>query len=187
LGFGTRCRAKLHRSSITRRMQPAVCRFISAAIYEDRIESFADCANQRIDALGELTGTGIRYVLVAREGNARVWRGGRDEGSLVEDLLKGSAAYASTSWPTSGWASSTSPRARRRWCASSRWRHRSGRSAREPGVPVQQEPAECGGVTSAMFGGAGRNPALLNVRCGSAEQMRLLNALCWFVEMAGKV
>jgi uncharacterized protein len=27
-------------------------------------------------------------------------------------------------------------------------------------------------------------PTLLNVRCGNAEQMRLLNALCLFVEMA---
>jgi hypothetical protein len=36
----------------TRRMHPDVCRFISAAIYEDRLESFADCANQRVDAPG---------------------------------------------------------------------------------------------------------------------------------------
>jgi uncharacterized protein len=55
----------------TRRMHPDVCRFISAAIYEDLLESFADCANQRADAPGDLTGTGIRYVLVAHEGNTR--------------------------------------------------------------------------------------------------------------------
>ena len=30
------------------------------------------------------------------------------------------------------------------------------------------------------------SPALLEIRCRSAEQMRLLNALCLFVEMAGK-
>jgi uncharacterized protein len=29
------------------------------------------------------------------------------------------------------------------------------------------------------------SPALLNIRCRNAEQMRLVNALCWFVEMAG--
>lgn len=46
----------------TRWMHPDVCRFISAAIYEDRLESFTDCANQRIDAPGKLTGIGIRYV-----------------------------------------------------------------------------------------------------------------------------
>jgi superfamily I DNA and/or RNA helicase len=30
------------------------------------------------------------------------------------------------------------------------------------------------------------NPALLNVRCQDAEQIRLLNALCLFVEMGGE-
>ena len=30
------------------------------------------------------------------------------------------------------------------------------------------------------------NPALLNIRRKSAEQMRLLNALCLFVDMAGE-
>jgi hypothetical protein len=30
------------------------------------------------------------------------------------------------------------------------------------------------------------NPELLHIRCRNAEQMRLLNALCWFVEMAGE-
>ncbi|MGO9448026.1 MAG: hypothetical protein ACLQQB_04705 [Solirubrobacteraceae bacterium] len=43
--------------------------FNPAAIYEDRLESHAGCANQRIDAPGELTGTGVRYVPVEHEGN----------------------------------------------------------------------------------------------------------------------
>jgi hypothetical protein len=74
----------------TRRMHPDVCRFISAAIYEDRLESFADCANQCVDAPGELTGTGIRYVPVKHEGNTResVEEAERIRG-LVEDLLRG--------------------------------------------------------------------------------------------------
>ena len=41
----------------TRRMHPDVCRFISEAIYEGRLESFADCARQDIVAPGTLTGT----------------------------------------------------------------------------------------------------------------------------------
>ena len=28
-------------------------------------------------------------------------------------------------------------------------------------------------------------PELLHIRCRNAEQMRLVNALCWFVEMSG--
>jgi hypothetical protein len=30
------------------------------------------------------------------------------------------------------------------------------------------------------------SPELLHVRCRNAEQMRLVNALCWFGEMAGE-
>jgi uncharacterized protein len=141
----------------TRRMHPDVCRFVSAAIYEDRLESFADCANQRIDAPGELTGTGISYVQVAHEGNMResVEEAETIKG-LVEDLLKGgysrqtepaapspprrswssppttprSAACASTSRTGSRWAPSTSSRVRRRLCACFRWRRRAGRRSR---------------------------------------------------------
>ncbi len=61
-----------------------------------------------------------------------------------------------------------------------------GGDAQEPGVPVQQEPAECGGFVGAVLGVLVCNPALLKVRCRSAEQMRLLNALCLFVEMGGE-
>ena len=69
----------------TRRMHPDVCRFISKAIYDDRLESFADCANQRIDAPGRLTGTGIRYVPVAHEGNTRE---SPEEAKTIEGLIE---------------------------------------------------------------------------------------------------
>ena len=75
----------------TRRMHPDVCRFISQAIYEDRLESFADCANQRIDAPGRLTGTGIRYVPVAHEGNTR---SSPEEAEAIAGLDRGSAEGA---------------------------------------------------------------------------------------------
>ncbi len=55
----------------TRRMHPDVCRFISQAMYEGRLESAPECAAQRIDAPGQLTGTGVRYVPVTHEGNTR--------------------------------------------------------------------------------------------------------------------
>jgi hypothetical protein len=88
--------------------------FISAAIYEERLESFADCANQRIDAPRELA-------------------------------------------PAPG-----------------------------SGTFVQQESAECRRVTGTMPGRARVQPELLHIRCRSAEQMRLLNALLFVVEMAGE-
>jgi uncharacterized protein len=74
----------------TRRMHPDVCRFISKAIYEDRLESFAGCADQRIDAPGRLTGTGVRYVPVAHEGNTRASpEEAQTIAGFVDDLLEG--------------------------------------------------------------------------------------------------
>ena len=55
----------------TRRMHPDVCRFVSAAIYEDRLSSVDFCARQRIDSAGELSGTGIRSIAVNHQGNTR--------------------------------------------------------------------------------------------------------------------
>jgi predicted RecB family nuclease len=197
----------------TRRMHPDVCRFISAAIYEDRLDSFADCANQRIDAPGELTGTGIRYVPVAHEGNTRE---SVEEAEtikrLVEDLLKGE--YLQTNGRSGAITLEeimvVAPYNAQVSCL---------RERLPDGVRVGtvdkfqgQEAAVCF-FSMATSSGEGIprnleflfsrnrlnvavsrarclavlvcNPALLNVRCRDAQQMRLVNALCWFVEMSG--
>ena len=79
----------------TRRMHPEVCRFVSEAVYEGRLESAAECAAQRIDAPGKLTGTGVRYVPVEHEGNTRSSpEEAQAIAELVEDLLKGRYARA---------------------------------------------------------------------------------------------
>jgi hypothetical protein len=50
----------------------------------------------------------------------------------------------------------------------------------------EHEPAERGGFTGAVFGGVGLLPGATGGSVRSAEQMRLLNALCLFVEMGGR-
>lgn len=55
----------------SRRMHPDICRFISQAIYEDRLGPAEHCERQRIDASGELTGSGIRSIAVSHAGNTR--------------------------------------------------------------------------------------------------------------------
>jgi uncharacterized protein len=47
------------------RMHPDVCRYISSAFYEDRLESAEECAAQ-----GSSFGTGLRFVAVAHDGNS---------------------------------------------------------------------------------------------------------------------
>jgi len=55
----------------SRRMHPDVCEFVSEAIYEGRLRPGPDCERQRIDAPGELTGTGVRSIPIEHVGNSR--------------------------------------------------------------------------------------------------------------------
>jgi uncharacterized protein len=67
----------------TRRMHPAICRFISELAYEDRLESIDECANQTVTNSGVLSGSGLRWVPVEHEGN----RTSSEEEALVIDGL----------------------------------------------------------------------------------------------------
>jgi uncharacterized protein len=55
----------------TRRMHPDVCRFVSEAVYDGRLDSIEECANQDIEAAGGLTGTGVRSIALDHDGNTR--------------------------------------------------------------------------------------------------------------------
>jgi uncharacterized protein len=198
----------------TRRMHPDVCEFISKAIYEDRLESFSECANQGIAAPGELTGTGIRYVPVAHEGNMRESPEEAETiASLIDDLLKGQYLR------TDGTSGPLRPE-QIMVVAPYNAQVRCLRERLPAGVKVGtvdkfqgQEAAVC---FFSMATSSGEeiprnleflfsrnrlnvaisrarclavlvcNPELLHIRCKNAEQMRLLNALCLFVEMAGE-
>jgi uncharacterized protein len=198
----------------TRRMHPDVCEFISKAIYEDRLESFSDCANQRVDAPGLLTGTGIRYVPVTHEGNTRESpEEAQTIASLIEDLLKGQYTKQD------GTREPLEPE-EIMVVAPYNAQVRCLREHLAKGVKVGtvdkfqgQEAAVC---FFSMATSSGEeiprnleflfsrnrlnvaisrarclavlvcNPELLHIRCRNAEQMSLLNALCLFVEMAGE-
>jgi uncharacterized protein len=54
----------------TWRMHEDVCLFISHLAYDRRLRSQADCSRQRIDSVG-LSGTGLRYVPVEHRGNSQ--------------------------------------------------------------------------------------------------------------------
>jgi len=74
----------------TWRMHPDVCRFISLASYEGRLESAPHCADQRVDAPGIASGTGLRYLAADHWGNRTSSPEEVDlVGRLVADLLRG--------------------------------------------------------------------------------------------------
>ena len=54
----------------TWRMHPDVCGFISSLAYENRLGSEAGCSRQRIDSAG-LSGTGLRYLPIDHVGNSQ--------------------------------------------------------------------------------------------------------------------
>jgi uncharacterized protein len=53
----------------TRRMHPDVTEFISEVVYAGRLGAIDECSLRGLNAPGELTGTGIRYLVVRHEGN----------------------------------------------------------------------------------------------------------------------
>ena len=53
----------------TYRMHPDVCRFVSNAMYDGRLQPVDACARQRVDADGELSGAGVSMLAVEHEDN----------------------------------------------------------------------------------------------------------------------
>lgn len=198
----------------TRRMHPDVCRFISGAIYEGRLESFADCARQDLEAPGALSGTGVRYVRVAHEGNARqapeearaiaehvqtllggryVDAEGRGRPLVAEDVMVVSPYNAQVrclrEHLPDGVRVGTVDKFQGQEAAITFFSMATSSGAELPrnleflfsrnrlNVAVSRARALAVLVCS---------PELLHVRCRSAEQIKLVNALCLLVEMAAE-
>ena len=56
---------------VSYRMHPAICGFISHAVYDGRLTAAASTARHRVSAPGPLAGAGLRYLPVAHTGNGR--------------------------------------------------------------------------------------------------------------------
>lgn len=74
-------------------MHPDVCRFVSEAIYEGRLRWEPSCERQSIEAAGPLTGTGVRSIPVAHEGNTRE---STEEAMVVAEAIKSLAGASFT-------------------------------------------------------------------------------------------
>ncbi|HEY2202140.1 MAG TPA: AAA domain-containing protein, partial [Solirubrobacteraceae bacterium] len=196
----------------TRRMHPDVCRFISEAMYEGRLESAPECANQRIDAPGRLTGTGVRYVPVTHAGNTRSSiEEAQEIASLIEDLLKG--RYLQTDG-TNGCLEPKDIIVVAPYNAQVRCLREHLPDGLRVGTVDKFQGQEAAVCFFSMATSSGEeiprhleflfsrnrlnvavsraralavlvcSPELLHIRCRNAEQMRLLNALCLLVESA---
>jgi predicted RecB family nuclease len=69
----------------TRRLHPDLCRFTSEVFYEGRLSPEEWLARQRLEAGGELSGTGVRFVAVPHAGNRN---SSSEEAAAVERLVR---------------------------------------------------------------------------------------------------
>jgi predicted RecB family nuclease len=78
----------------TYRLHPDVCEFVSDLMYDRRLNSAPGREYQRVDATGDLTGTGLRWLPVEHEGRSQSSPEEADRiAEAIEPLLSG-AAYS---------------------------------------------------------------------------------------------
>ena len=197
----------------TRRLHPDLCRFTSEAFYEGRLESEARLAAQDVAAPPPLTGTGVRYVAAAHEGNSNE---SPEEAELVARLVRGLVEPGST------WTDADGARHDLRWddvLVVAPYNAQVARIERLlPDARVgtvdkfqgQEAPLSIYSMTTSSPEDAPRgmeflyslnrlnvatsrarclaavvaSPDLIRVRARTPRQMRLANALCRFVELA---
>jgi predicted RecB family nuclease len=196
----------------TRRMHPDICGFISEVVYEGRLEPFEACKRQRIDAPGELTGTGVRWIDVVHAGNTRQSpEEAQAIAARIDELLAGIYTNAD--------GDSAALRAHdivvvAPYNAQVRCLREQLPDGVQVGTVDKFQGQEAAVVFFSMASSSGEeiprnleflfsrnrlnvaisrarclavltcSPELLHIRCRSAEQMGLVNALCRLVEVA---
>ncbi|HEX7060041.1 MAG TPA: TM0106 family RecB-like putative nuclease [Solirubrobacterales bacterium] len=77
----------------TWRLHPDVCAFVSELMYDGRLRSAPGRERQRIDAEGELTGTGLRWLPVEHEGHSQSSEEEADRIAKAIEPLLNNATY----------------------------------------------------------------------------------------------
>ncbi len=194
------------------RMHPDVCRFISETSYEGRLHSVPECARQRIDSPG-LSGTGLRWLPVEHAGNRGASpEEAAAIAAEVASLIGGSYIDRDGREHRLGWDDvllvtpyNAQVRALRAAIPS-----RHARIGTVDKFQGQEAPVVFFSMATSSGDDLPRNleflfsrnrlnvaisraqsvavlvasPALLEIRCRTIDQMRMVNALCRFVEEA---
>jgi uncharacterized protein len=197
----------------TRRLHPDLCRFTSEAFYEGRLESEPWLSRQALACPGRLDGTGVRFVPVAHDANsnnspeeaavladlirelvgAGEWtdaEGRRESLSLDEVLVVApyNAQVAEIARALPGARVGTVDKFQGQEAPVSFYSMATSSPEEAPRgmeflyslnrLNVATSRARCLAVVVA-------NPALIRVRARTPRQMKLANALCRFIELAG--
>jgi superfamily I DNA and/or RNA helicase len=193
-------------------MHPDVCRFISETSYEGRLHAVPACARQRIASPG-LAGTGLRWLPVEHEGNrgSSIEEAERIAAEL-ELLVGGTFSDRDGRERRLGWDDVlvVTPYNAQVRCLAARLGPRA-RVGTVDKFQGQEAPVVFFSMATSSGEDLPRNleflfsrnrlnvaisraqslavlvasPKLLEIRCRTIEQMRMVNALCRFVEEAG--
>jgi uncharacterized protein len=197
---------------VTWRMHPDVCRFISEVAYETRLESAAECSRQLVGGEGPLSGTGLRYIPVEHSGNRtssveeaaaatvaygallrRTWtdREGKQRSLSAEDILVVAPYNAQVALLTNrlpqGARVGTVDKFQGQEAPAVIYSMATSSAAEAPrGMDFLYSLNRLNVAISRAQGLAILicNPALLDVKAHTPQQMRLANALCRLIEVA---
>ncbi|MCU1495036.1 MAG: protein of unknown function, putative recB domain, partial [Acidimicrobiaceae bacterium] len=197
---------------MTHRLHPSITRFISEIVYDGRLESEPDCERQAVSGGGPLSGSGLRFVPVEHRGNrtssleevavvkrcveqlvGRTWteRGGGSRPLDLDDILVVAPYNAQVNLLRSALPPGVRVGTVDRF---------QGQEA--PVVIISLAASSAEDVPRGMEFLYSLNrlnvavsrakglavlvcaPALLAAPCNSVEQLRLVNALCRYVELA---
>jgi predicted RecB family nuclease len=198
----------------TWRMHPDVCTFVSKVMYDGRLEPVEACAERRVEASGEVGGTGLRLVGVAHTANRQTAPEEAGEiAGIVKHLLGEGRLVGFDKRPTDRVTLDdiliVAPYNAQVRCL---------RAALPDGTRIgtvdkfqgQEAPIVLFSMTSSTAADVPRgmdflfsrsrlnvavsraqclaiivaSPALLTARCNTVDQMLLINALCEFADLA---
>ena len=198
----------------TWRMHPDVCAFVSEAMYDGLLEPVEACAARRVAAARGLDGTGLRFVAVKHEGNRQTApEEARAIAAIVEHLLVGGRLVGfedrDTDRVTLHDILIVAPYNAQLRCLRGTLPD-GARIGTVDKFQGQEAPIVLFSMTSSTGEDVPRgmeflfsknrlnvavsraqclaivvaSPTLLTARCNTVEQMRLINALCQFADLA---
>jgi uncharacterized protein len=199
----------------TRRLHPNLCRFTSEAFYQGRLESEEWLGRQDLTAQGRLTGTGVRFVPVAHVGNrSESPEEAAVVADLIRELVDGGATWTDSDGREHlvGWGDVVVVAPYNAQVAEIARALPSARVGTVDKFQGQEAPVSIYSMATSSQEDAPRgmeflyslnrlnvatsrarclaavvaSPALVRVRANTPRQMRLANALCRFMEMAGE-
>jgi superfamily I DNA and/or RNA helicase len=198
----------------TWRLHPDVCTFVSRSMYDGLLEPVESCASRRVEGDGELTGTGVRFVAVEHDGNRQTAPEESDVITAIVDRLLSDCRLSGFTDRETVRVTLADILVVAPYNAQVRCLRAALPAQARVGTVDKFQGQEAPIVVFSMTSSTGEDvprgmdflfsknrlnvavsraqclaiivasPALLTTRCNTIEQMRLINSLCVFADLA---